>query len=276
MCGILAVVRREIDERACLEALSTLIWRGPDVQWHRNLTGLFLAQTVLSITGTPKETPDLLFNGELYNYRKLADTQSDTEALEHLHRVMPAEHIPPFLDGMYAYVAKQGNALYLACDPQGEKSLYIYEDDEQIVVASEIRAIRRLTQLELDVDSLQGYFRTRHFVCPGRTAFRKVRQMLPGQMLRLDLETREWREVRRQTLADLIDPARIEANESRSLDDLADELDAILRQCAKEMVPERPWAAVVSGGVDSSLLAYYLTREARAVCLVAVDNVRDR
>ncbi|HUR91677.1 MAG TPA: asparagine synthase-related protein [Gemmatimonadaceae bacterium] len=307
MCGILAVIRkteRPLDVAACRRALSGLSWRGPDLlassTWNERV---FLGQTILSLTGDitdpggGKATAasgryQIAFNGEIYNYKALAarwlpdrmhvsESSTDTEVLANLHDVLDPEKIPGELDGMYAYVAldERAQALYLARDVQGEKSLYVYEDVDIIVVSSEIPAILSLVpNAPLDVQVLRDGFRTRHFMTFERTAHTGIRQMKAGRVERLDLRALSWSIPADRSISDWIDPARLEANRQRSLDSLTDELDALLSECTREMIPSRRrFAAVVSGGVDSSLLSRYVVTHGNPDLLIAVEHVgKDR
>jgi asparagine synthase (glutamine-hydrolysing) len=303
MCGILAVIPKadfRLDPSACRRALSTLSWRGPDHTaseiWKDQV---FIGQTVLSLTGdtrgrntiytTSKSGRYLIaFNGEIYNYRELAQRwlpdrleltceTSDTEVLANLHDVFPASEIPALLDGMFAYTIldKDEDVLYISRDVQGEKSLFLYEDEKIIVISSEIPAIQQLVPgLALDIQSLRDYFRTRHFMLFSRTAYCDIRQILPGSLERLHIPTSMWSIVASRKLSDWIDPKRMEANNSRSIDSLADELDALLIQSVKEMLPAKAnYASVVSGGVDSSLISHYVVTHGHPDILVAVNHV---
>jgi asparagine synthase (glutamine-hydrolysing) len=302
MCGILTVVAKAgpLDLRACRRGLSRLSWRGPDrcvpSVWNERV---FLGQTVLSLTGDVTNADDhyvesqsgryaIAFNGEIYNFRELAarwlgdritltPETTDTEVLVNLHDVLGPGEIPAHLDGMYAYTVLDRHArhLYVARDVQGEKSVFIHDGTDQVIVASEIPAILSLVRdMPLDVQALRDYFRTRHFMLFDRTAYRGIRQILPGRVERFDLDSGDWTVVAHRRLRDWIDPARHEANERRSLDDLADELDALLERCVAEMLPARQkFAVVVSGGVDSSLLASYIVPRGNPTTLVAVDHI---
>jgi asparagine synthetase B (glutamine-hydrolysing) len=160
-------------------------------------------------------------------------------------------------------------------DLQGEKSLYIYEDENSVIVSSEIRSILILhPKAELDAQSLRDYFRTRHFLPFDRTAFSRIRQIPAGAVLRLDAKSYAWHTIARRDLSDLIDPAAFNRNEARTLEDLADELDALLAAAVREMLPEgRKYASVVSGGVDSSLISHYVVKYGAPETLVAVDHL---
>ena len=307
MCGILTVAGKsgdQLDPSACRRALSSLSWRGPDLCvasiWRERV---FLGQTVLSLTGDITDASGeharsisgrytVAFNGEIYNFRDLAarwlgrrmsldEHTTDTEVLANLHDAMRPADVAAALDGMYAFAVldHEEEALYFCRDVQGEKSLYAYEDDHRVIISSEIPAIESLVpRLSFDRQVLRDYFRTRHFMQFSRTAFENVRQIPPGAVERLDLRTMCWTTVRQQSIREWIDPARMESNAQRSLASLTDELDALLTQTTKEMLPDRrKYAAVLSGGVDSSLTGHYLVAHGSPDMLVAVDHLgKDR
>lgn len=302
MCGILAIVKkdnRELDLPACRRALSCLTLRGPDLSSYKVWDNrVFLGQTILSITGNIKNSDghlcsatgqfQLLVNGEIYNYYDLKarwlddkltlDSYSgtDTEVLVNLHEVLPSDKIPPLLDGMYAYTLldKKEKTLSICRDVQGEKSLYVYEDSGIVIISSEISPILTLVPfLKPDPKILRDYFHTRHFMFLERTLYPGIRQLLPGNYETINLSTMQWTRKSSQKLSNLIDPQKMEENEQRSIEDLTDELDSLMRSCLKQMIPqERKYAAVVSGGVDSSLISYYLLQFGNPDELVAVNH----
>jgi asparagine synthase (glutamine-hydrolysing) len=302
MCGILVVLSKEgaIDAPACRRAMSTMVWRGPDFCVSRVWQDrLFLSQTVLSLSGRPLPSDDyqrsrsgrweVLYNGEIYNcaglerdvVRERPDlalrTGSDTELLASLHELMPVEDVYPRLDGMFAYAAfdETERALTLARDRQGEKRLFVYDDERQLVVASEIRAILALApHLRPDPQPLRDYFRTRHLVLGERTVYPGIRELPPGSLETLDIESGTWRRRPVAGLRAWIDPARMAASARRTADDLTDELEALIDGCVREMLPQaHRYAAIVSGGVDSSLIAESVVRQGSPDMLIAVDHV---
>jgi asparagine synthase (glutamine-hydrolysing) len=307
MCGILLVLSKtgSLDSSPCRRALSTLYWRGPDFAASRLWESrLFLGQTVLSITGDPRGGEgdyqrsksgryEILFNGQIYNFGQLearflrprpdltTRSGTDTEVLANLHEVLPAAEVPPLLDGMYTYVLfdEKARQVHLVRDVQGEKSLYVYEDERLVVVASEIRAIRSLVPaIGSDHQALRDYFRTRHLMLLNRTVHHGIRELPPGHFDTLDLDALAWSPRRIGRLRDWIEPQRMLDNARRGPDSLADELDALLADCVDEMIPKsRRYAVVVSGGVDSSLVAHYLVTRGNPDLFVAVNHVgKDR
>lgn len=303
MCGILLVVSKTggLDPPACRRALSTMSWRGPDFSISRTWENrVFLGQTVLSITGRPAEGRDkyhrsrsrrydLLYNGEIYNHadlkRRFLDSRddlrprydTDTEVLVNLHEVLPPAEVPPLLDGMYAYAIfdDKERQVHLVRDVQGEKSLYLYEDARWIVAASEIRAIRALLPgIGLDLQALRDYFRTRHLMLFNRTVYQDIREITAGCLATLDLDEFRWTERRLPGWREWIEPQRLVDNRRRTADELADELDSLLAGCVRAMLPDgRRYATVVSGGVDSSLIARYVAAQGDPEVLVAVNHV---
>lgn len=303
MCGILVVLAKtgRLDLSACRRALSTMHWRGPDFSFARVWEDrLFMGQTVLSITGEPREGAgeyyrsrslryELLYNGEIYNFRDLESRflkprpeltsryGTDTEALVNLHEALSPMEVPPLLDGMYAYVLFDTleRQIYISRDIQGEKSLYVYEDPLWVVIASEIRAIRTLIpSISIDVQALRDYFRTRHLMLFERTVYHGIRQLLPGSLETLDMNSLQWSVKQTLRLRDWINPQRLQESSKRSTDALTDELDSLLAKCVREMIPSgRRYASVVSGGIDSSLISTYVVRYGNPDLLVAVNNI---
>jgi asparagine synthase (glutamine-hydrolysing) len=303
MCGIFLKINRgseRLDVSQCNRALSTLSRRGPDLTVSKIIDkNIFIGHTILSLTGESIAEQSLTYctsrskrfrvalNGEIYNYRELAKKwlmnhvvltpkTTDTEILVNLCEVIPIDKIPEILDGMYAYILidEVDQSIYLSRDLQGEKSLYIYEDEKTIIASSEIQAIKQVTSLELNRTVFSEYFRTRHFMQPTKTAYKRVRQLQPGATEQIKFNAFGIKLIKLLSKNSLIDASRIENNISRSNDDLADELDEILIKNTKEMIPNgHKYASIISGGVDSSLLTHYITNYGNPDCLIAVNNV---
>lgn len=303
MCGILAVISKQQDaaEHAAQNrrALSQIIWRGPDSMSSSTQENLFLGQTILSLTGeltheagmhlqSGSNRFQLLFNGEIYNFRELAATYlekskkfkvtnetTDSEVLINLYEVLEASEIPKLLDGMFAYVVfdKREKVLHVCRDVQGEKSLYLFEDSLSIVISSEITPILLLKpHIEKDYESLQSYFLSRHCMQREHTMYKGITQFSIGSETTFNLKTFAKKTRLYLQLSDFITPEKMSSWTTRSMDSLVDELDDILKRSVKTMVPNRLFASVVSGGVDSSLLSRYITNLRRPNCLVAVNH----
>ena len=302
MCGIFSVISKTehpLDLSRCLRSLSKLSWRGPDLSTHL-LWGnnVFLGQSILSITGNIRSDQGdhlrstsgrfyLGFNGEIYNYKSLEncwltqklgrnEQRTDSEVLVNLHETKSASEIPPLLDGMYGYVIldTQNKTITICRDPQGEKSLFIYENSDHIIISSEISPILSFNpSISIEPQSLKDYFCTRHMMLFERTVYSGIKQLPPGQIQSLDLHSLKWEKPVQQTMADWIMADKMDSNETRSVEDLLDELEAIMEKCVLEMIPKRPFATVVSGGIDSSLVSSFLLKHGNPQLCVAINHV---
>jgi asparagine synthase (glutamine-hydrolysing) len=306
MCGIFIAIHKNQNDlhkkrAAYSRALSELSFRGPDLKIEKIIgNNIFFGQTILSLTGDVENSKgehlfsrskkyQIAFNGEIYNYKELYKNHlptlhlkddlnelSDTEVLVNLHDVIKAESVPQFLDGMYAYTLFdfQNERLIINRDPQGEKTLYIFENSEVIYISSEIRAITTLQSFEIDEQVLRDYFSTRHFMFNERTLYKGIRQLAPGHAQALDLSTFNWKTLNKLNLSSFINPEKYEQNNKRSLEDLTDELDVLLGDAIREMIPfGRQFASVVSGGVDSSLISSYAVKYGDPKILIAVNHL---
>jgi asparagine synthase (glutamine-hydrolysing) len=287
MCGIFNVFNKKkapLDPHRCRRALAKLYMRGPDFSYNYFPENyLFLGQTVLSLVGEPKSGDNsylwsknkrhyISFNGEVYNFESLHEKYLknkisineqtvDTEILVNLFEELPVVKLHTELDGMYAFTVFDLalKKLIIGRDLQGEKTLYIFEDEEFVIISSQIDAILDFTgKLDLDKEVLQDYFFTRHFLQIERTVFKGIRQLRPGTIESLDLTNGKFSKISEQTPFDLIDQEIYLKNEKRDFSDLINELDDILRKNVKEMIPHnRKFGSVISGGIDSSLLTAY-------------------
>ena len=94
----------------------------------------------------------LVFNGEIYNYTSLQSdlkkkghtflTNSDTEVILKAYMEWGDRFLEK-LTGMFAFCIydKKRNLLFLARDRVGEKPIYFYEDDNNFIFASELKAL---------------------------------------------------------------------------------------------------------------------------------------
>jgi asparagine synthase (glutamine-hydrolysing) len=145
--------------------------------------------------GGPDGATVLVFNGEIYNYRALRDglarggypfrTQSDTEVILALYE---RDGIDAFaqLRGMYAVGLWDGRRRMgvLARDGLGIKPLFYQETPAALYFASEAKAILAATGAgaTLDESSLHLLLNFR-YLPGGRSLFRGIRQLAPGEVL---------------------------------------------------------------------------------------------
>ena len=299
MCGVLVAFSKngQLNENDCSNASKKIFSRGPDFNFSRfKLSNkLFLSQTVLSITGNPKlnleysisknKRYEILFNGEIYNFKELQSkyldkkdiynlSGSDTETIVNLHQVLDPIDVRKIIQGMFAYVIydSKENKILVSRDMIGEKVLYHYEDDNLIVISSQLGPILEIVKdLKINKDVLKKYFFTRHLLTQRETVYENINVFTPGKTLEINLNDNNKKIVNLEKLTDLIDHRKIEENLKKTNDHLLLEADRIMKENAKIMKPDIPFYSVVSGGVDSSLVSKYLKNESKTepkyICL---------
>ena len=271
MCGLTFVYESGSDD-ASLRARSTsalerLHHRGPDGNglfsgpgWavgHRRLS-------IIDIGGSPQPMWDpahrycLTYNGEVYNYRELRSdlegkwdfsTQGDTEVVL-AGLVLYGPDFFTRMQGMWALALWDSEAelLLLARDRMGKKPLFYSASDNGISCASEIPALKILAKAhwQEDLDSTADYFRYGYYL-PGFTAWREVREVLPGHFARwspgkVQPEQYQYWQLQLKTF-------------SGSRKDAAEALrHGMVEAVRRRMVADVEVGAFLSGGVDSSLV----------------------
>ncbi len=299
MCGVLVAYSKngQLNENDCSNASKKIFSRGPDFNFSRFKLNnkLFLSQTVLSITGNPElnleysisknKRYEILFNGEIYNFKELQSkyldkkdiynlSGSDTETIVNLHQVLGPINVRKIIQGMFAYVVydSKENKILVSRDIIGEKVLYHYEDDNLIVISSQLGPILEIVKdVKINKDILKKYFFTRHLLTQRETVYENINVFTPGKTLEINLNDNNKKIVNLEKLTDLIDQRKIEENFKKTNDNLLLEADRTMKENAKIMKPDIPFYTVVSGGVDSSLVSKYIkdesTIEPKYICL---------
>jgi asparagine synthase (glutamine-hydrolysing) len=201
----------------------------------------------------------LTFNGFIANFRELRAemegagedfaTDGDTEVLLRLLLLRGAEALP-LLDGMFAFAfhdPRRGRTL-LARDPCGVKPLYLAEDGESLLFASEVKALLAVLpgRPRRDREALLEYL---SFQVPlgDATLFRGIRRLGPGRLLETD--GGPWRE--REWWRPPV-PAGATGDPAAAAAALR---DALARSVARSLRADVPVGAFLSGGLDSTLVA---------------------
>ena len=271
MCGIAGMASRTgaVDPERLRAMSATLVHRGPDSDGELLDGPVALAARRLSIIdleggdqpiANEDGTVHVIQNGEIYNFRELRaeleqaghrfSTRSDTEVLVHLYE----EHGEGFADrlrGMFAVAIwdSRRRRLVIARDRFGIKPLYYRDEAGQLTFASELRALPRG---EVDPDALEAFLAFNSVPAPF-SIFAGTRKLPAGHLLIWqDGETRVERYAR---------PVPAEVRDEDSAE-LAEELRARLRDSVRaHLIADVPVGVLLSGGVDSSLLAALAAQE---------------
>ncbi len=286
MCGIAGIVYRDQHRPIVPERLQgmadAIAHRGPDAEgFYISPDGVGLAHRRLSIIdltsgnqpmGNEDEAIQIVFNGEIYNYKDLHErllarghafrTHSDTETIVHLYEEQGAEVVQQ-LRGMFAFALwdSRQQSMLLARDRLGQKPLYYLLDDEKLLFGSELKAILAYGGIarEIDPRALEDYLAF-GFVPGSRTIFQGIRKLAPASTLCLDARSWTWQVARYWQLDTVSNGSRTAAQWQTAVrDKLTETVDA-------HRIADVPIGAFLSGGLDSSAITAVLAQlDARPV-----------
>jgi asparagine synthase (glutamine-hydrolysing) len=247
----------------------TLIHRGPDSEGFHVDGAIGLAARRLAIIDLahgdqPLTNEDgsivVVQNGELYNYRELTHelrraghefrTESDTEVHAHAYEQWGLGFAER-LRGMFAVALWDARAqrLVLARDRFGIKPLYYREVRGELTFASELDA---LDHGEIDLDAVEAFLAFNSIPAP-LSIFKDVRKLPPGHLL-------TWQDGT-VALERFARPGPIEARDDDEAE-LVEECRARLRDSVRaHLIADVPVGVLLSGGVDSGLLAALAAEE---------------
>ncbi len=276
MCGIIALAGKnlnKIDDTKVKAMLSTLSFRGPDdqdfVRLGKGSTYAILGQTRLSIidlSGGHQPMKDntedvtVTFNGEIYNYQELRkdlesrghhfSTKSDTEAILKAY-IEYGDRCVDQLDGMFAFVIwdNRNSKLFIARDRFGKKPLYYaFDKENNLIIASEIKAILA-TDLKGQIDpiAIDNYLALT-YIPPWKTIYSNIKTLPPAHSAIYTngkIEIKKYWKLEKKPIKVSYEDAKMKVKE---LFDIA---------VKKRMIADVEIGALLSGGVDSTLICAY-------------------
>src|SRR4051794_19511217 len=216
MCGIAAVFAygtsaSPVDREEVRRMRERMFSRGPDGsgEWfsddgrigfgHRRLSIIDLSPAGDQPMFNADRSLAITFNGEIYNYAELRaqlagkgyqfHSHCDTEVVLALYTIYGSDAMMNHLRGMYAFAIwdqkKQG--LLLARDPFGIKPLYYANDGNTFRLASQVKALRAGSKIDLAPDPAGhvGFFLWGHVPDP-YTMFKSIRSLPAGSTMWVD------------------------------------------------------------------------------------------
>ena len=281
MCGIAGVLGHP--DAAVLQRMNRLqqhrgpdendVWLDEDVGFaHARLSILDLQSSQQPMTGA--EGSVVILNGEIYNHQALRanhasypfQTAGDTEAVLAAHhaarkarpRMTSSDHAAWLgtLDGMYAVALwhPASRELILARDPMGIKPLSRTLVDDSLMFASEIKAFRADERYVPELDDVAMAARlVWEYPLDGTTLLKGVHQVRPGTVERWSLNSHD-----QPVLLDVADIERqvlAPANDWDPSANAADLLESFVSGVQQRLMADVPVGIVLSGGLDSSLVA---------------------
>jgi asparagine synthase (glutamine-hydrolysing) len=271
MCGIAGrfhPVTLETDPSWHHKADALLAHRGPDGSGHYvdgncELVHRRLALIDVSAAGNqPMVNEDgtvyTIYNGEIYNHRDLRRelqgrghqfrSTADTEVLVHLYEEYE-EKMVEHLRGMFAFAIydRPRKRLLLARDRFGVKPLYYSNHQGQWLFASEMKAILAFDGFTPQLDHQACYdFLSLGYVPEPLTGFKNIQVLPKGTTLMIDAKEQRSRKYY---------SVHAQPKLGQTLDDAVSAVEEILIETVRlQSVADVPVAALLSGGIDSSLV----------------------
>lgn len=228
---------------------------------HRRLSIVDLSPTGHQPMSNNDESVTLVFNGEIYNYKELKSEflqsytftgSSDTEVLLHLYEEL-GELFLEKVQGMFAialYDKKKGTLL-LARDHLGKKPLFWTLNNGTCIFGSELKALRvhPMCPKEISKNTLAQYLVYEYVPSPA-TIYENIFKLAPGTYL-----TYDGKEVVHGVFGKIESTLGIYAKDFQTAkSELYRQLDTAVQ---KRLVADVPVGVFLSGGLDSSTVAYF-------------------
>jgi asparagine synthase (glutamine-hydrolysing) len=210
---------------------------------------------------SPDRAVAVVFNGAVYNFRALRaelesrgygfESETDTEVLVHGYREWGADGLVERLRGMFAFALWDARArkLFLVRDRLGVKPLLYARRGPRLAFASTARALRA-GGFAGEVDERAfAEFLEYGFVTDARSVYRGVEKVPAASVVEWsggELRTREY-----------WTPPAASPVPSMSFAEAVDETERLfLRAVERRLQADVPVGALLSGGVDSSLVCW--------------------
>jgi len=277
MCGIFGMLQKSgsLNEKYEANLLrESIAHRGPNGHGVHKFKNGFAGNVRLAIVDRagghqPIYTDDnkmgIVYNGEIYNHDEIREelekkghtfkTKSDTEVVLQAYKAYGIDSFKRF-NGMFAFCIwdETKNVTYIVRDHIGIKPLYVYEDGQALIFNSEIKALVAMPGLNLELNplGLQDFLLYRYI--PGsHTLYKNIRKLDPGTYLEVkDGQAVQWR---------YWDTSYKTTYPPLSFDEAKEALDGYMRKAVKsQLMGEVPVGVLLSGGLDSSAIAYYVNQ----------------
>lgn len=280
MCGITGAIAKNEKGKSAIEKIKSandcLAKRGPDGEGIFRENNIALGHRRLSIIDTSNNAAQpmydasgryvIVFNGEFFNYaghRKTLVAQgmkfnnhSDTEVLLQLYILHGAKCLD-YVNGFFAlaiYDTAKGN-IFIARDRFGVKPLWIYEDDNCFLFASELKALQQFgIEKKIDHTSLYQYLQLNYIPAPN-SIFSDVKKMDKASYLNFNVNEGEKSQWKNNQIKYYQIESNVNAKSEYSYDDKKNELKQLLEEAVqRRLVADVPLGAFLSGGIDSSII----------------------
>jgi asparagine synthase (glutamine-hydrolysing) len=279
MCGICGIISEDQSvNKSLLESMaSQLTHRGPDSEGYfingAQTVGLgFRRLSIIDIDGGAQpifneiESIAVVFNGEIYNFRELRKdliraghifrTNTDTEVIVHAYEEYGIECVHRFR-GMFAFALwdRENERLFAARDRVGKKPFFYFHKEGRFVFGSELKALFPASvPKRISAEGLWLYLKYQYIAAPW-SIIDGIKKLSPAHCLVFDAKSgslntyKYWEPV-------------YEPKTWFSVDDAKSCLLDIIREAVRlRMISDVPLGALLSGGIDSSLITALMAEQ---------------
>jgi asparagine synthase (glutamine-hydrolysing) len=243
------------------------VWDSPNGQCtlgHARLSIIDLSPLGHQPMLDPETGNSIVFNGEIYNFQELRKqceaagdrfrSQSDTEVILALYRRHGVQCLSR-LRGMFALAIwdERRQSLFLARDRVGKKPLNYALVDGELLFCSEIDPLSRHPKVPSDTDmqGLELFLQLQYIPAPW-TIYRSIRKMPPAHYAVFDRDG-----FRLERYWDVDYTRKVAISEQDAVDGLEEKLTEAVRL---RMISDVPLGALLSGGVDSSIVVALMAK----------------
>lgn len=266
MCGIIGFISKEPNEDKIKKATELISHRGPDYQNYSivkmNNKFLHLGSSRLSIRGNESENMPMIdeegnqivYNGEIFDMEKIYKIlginkpfQSDTRLLfEYLKRMKSYSEIIN-LNAMFsfAFYDQMNEELIISIDKLGIKPLFYKFENDNFFFSSELKSLVSITKqnnTSKEAISKLIYLGGSHH---DDKFIENMYPIKPGEFIKIDSNLR----IKKEKYFEKFNP-----NSNNNINFFDEVFPKIVDD---HLQADQPVSLFLSGGIDSSLLAYY-------------------
>ena len=287
MCGILCLYNKQRDVLEDCgkfnQMLHLLEHRGPDDSRTYFDSHVLLGHCRLSIIDLKggkqpfeytyqDKTYRIIFNGEIYNMNELKkhlidlgfhfSSQSDSEVLL-VCFIAYREKCLNMLDGIFSFVIYYDDQIFACRDHLGVKPLYYYLKENDLIIASEIKAILMyLGKCVVDKTGIKELLGLGPSLSPGKTLYKDISSLRPAHYLFYDgndcIIDRYWCLQKKPHL--------------KSYEETVQDVRYLVNQSIqRQLLSDVPISCMLSGGLDSSIITALSSQYVNNISTYSID-----
>ena len=283
MCGIIFIKsKKKIGKNNIQRSILDIISRGPNYQkkYYSKKKKTFFLNSVLQITGSErskyfriskKKKIILAFNGQIYNFKTLSikflakNYTNDTDFLLDFLDKYSFKFVLKNLNGMFSILVLnlKKDEVYIANDPQGEKRLFYYRNNQDLIISSTPVSILKYLKdykHKLNIKSFNDYFCTRHFVNYKNFSFYDINILEPGKFAKINLKNFKIRKFYFDNPINWINKNQYLKINKLKKNEYIKNLNKLLLDTIKNISSTLKTGCTISAGIDSSLSSSLLEK----------------